>query len=171
MTDYARMEFDFIRRTLEIIDQYEELVRGHVDYDHEYEVTLLMNCLLGLLIYPQQIAHRGSWQDWLNQKLQDSESQWGLSREMFRSVGYLNDNRTKIGYERLTVRNLIRQMRNTAAHARFYVGDRADNRGQISEIVFKDEEREDGFHLVIPVVSLEKFVRRLAQSAIEQMGG
>ena len=171
MTDYARMEVDFIRRTLEIIDQYAELVRGRVDKDQEYEVTLLMNCLLGLLIYPQQIAHHKGWQPWLSTaKLSYEDSQWGLSREMLRSAGYLNDNQTKIGYERLTVRNLIRQMRNAAAHARFYVGDHSDNQGQITEIEFKDEEREDGFHLVIPVANLKTFVRRLARSALGQIG-
>ena len=170
MTDYARMEVDFIRRTLEIIDQYKELVHSRVDKDQEYEVTLLMNCLLGLLLYPQQLAHQRSWQEWLNQNVQDNVSHWGLSEEMVHSAGYLNDNRTEIDYYQLTLRNLIRQIRNTAAHARFHVRNSADADGQIGEVEFWDEGRTNGFHLIISVANLEIFVRRLAQSALDQIG-
>lgn len=179
MTDYARMEVDFIRRTLEIIDQYAELVRGRVDKDQEYEVTLLMNCLLGLLIYPQQIAHHRGWQQWLTQaKVTEAGPDYGIEPHFIRSTGIEKrecrccgrEHEQSIPLEEFTMRKLVRQMRNTAAHARFYVGDHSDNQGQITQIEFKDEEREDGFHLVIPVANLETFVRQLAQSALEQIG-
>jgi hypothetical protein len=69
MTVYYQFERDFIRRTLKRLDQYAELVLGRVAPDNEYEVTLLMNCLLGLLVYPQQIAtgtpHQKRFSNWL----------------------------------------------------------------------------------------------------------
>ncbi|MCI0711124.1 MAG: hypothetical protein L0154_13285 [Chloroflexi bacterium] len=99
MTDYVQMERDFIERTLKIIDQYERLVRGKVDLDKEYEVTLLMNCLLGLLIYPQQMAIQKNMDRWLAKEfVTNAGSEWGLRREDFKSAGY-KKNKKKDGDE------------------------------------------------------------------------
>jgi hypothetical protein len=171
MTDYVKIERDFIERTLKIIDQYEELVRGRIGPEHEYEVTLLMNCLLGLLIYPQQLADQQQWRGgrWLTKDLvKDVGYEWGLQTDYIRSAGYKHDG-TPVSVGELTLRNLVRQMRNAAAHACFKVTEGGVNSGQICEVEFQDTERTDGFHIVIPVISLEQFVRRLAESALKNI--
>jgi len=181
MTDYQQMNSDFIRRTLRIIDQYEELVRGKVPFKNEYEVTLLMNCLLGLLIYPQQLAHHNQWQDWLTDELViDVGDEWGISPDDVQSPGHVwEEYRTDEGVNRrrqvairleeLTMRNLLRQMRNTATHAHFRVSAHVSGSGQIGKIVFDDERRSMRFHVELPISSLETFVRKLALSALDNI--
>ena len=92
MTGYRRIERDFIERTLKVIDQYEEIVRPHVGDQNEYDVTLLMNCLLGLLIYPQQIASQRGFQrpfdNWLtNERVVEVWQNWGIDPKLIESAG------------------------------------------------------------------------------------
>jgi hypothetical protein len=167
---YEKIERDFIERTLRILDQYDELVRGHVDQAHEYEVTLLLNCLLGLLIYPQQVAHQKRMDRWLTRELvMDHGHVWGIKPEYVKSAGYKSGSKDAeaISIEQLTLRNLLRQMRNTAAHASFSATGRALDYAQIEAIVFQSKERTDDFHLVMPVASLERFVRKLASESLK----
>jgi hypothetical protein len=48
---YKDIEKDFAKRTLKIIDQYD---RAKHPGPENYEVTLLVNCLVGLLILPHE---------------------------------------------------------------------------------------------------------------------
>ena len=48
---YQNIDIDFARRTLKILDQYDELKRSGAN---NFEVTLLINCLVGLLILPHE---------------------------------------------------------------------------------------------------------------------
>jgi len=170
MTNYVQMERDFIERTLHIIHQYDELC-SQLPLDNQYEVTLLMNCALGLLVYPQQIASRREFSRYFNAWLTadlviNVGHEWGITPQDVISAGYKNDNETKITVEQLTLRNLIRQMRNTAAHAAFYVSDTSH---QIERIEFRDASRSDGFHVILPVASLSTFVTKLAESALDRL--
>lgn len=179
MTSYSQIARDFILRTLDIIDQYEEIAREKLEPEHQYEVTLLMNCLLGLLIYPQQLASHKEYQSrfnrWLtDDKLVDIGHEWGIEPKLVQCAGHRvkgrGDNREDIpiAIEQLTLRNMIRQMRNTAAHARFSVNDA---NGQIESITFEDDSREHGFAITIPIANLERFVRKLAESARDRLLG
>lgn len=49
MSAYLKQEFDFIERTKTIIEQYDAIKDSK-----KYEVTLLMNCFIKLLIFSQQ---------------------------------------------------------------------------------------------------------------------
>jgi hypothetical protein len=167
---YEKIEHDFIERTLTILDQYHELVIGHVDQVHEYEVTLLLNCLLGLLIYPQQIAHQNRKDSWLSKDYVINHGHaWGIKPEYVKRAGYKSGNKESelISLEQLTLRNLLRQMRNTAAHASFSANGRDLDDGRLEEVVFQSHERTDDFHLVMPVASLERFVRKLAEESLK----
>ena len=176
MTNYEQLERGFIERTLKIIDQYEEIVRPHVGYQYEYEVTLLMNCLLGLLIYPQQIASQRGFQQrfdrWLtNERVVEVGKDWGIVPQFIESPGSkrLRDGSWEtITLERFTIRELVRQLRNAAAHASFNVNDA---NGQITAIEFRSQERENDFAMQIPAERLERFVRKLAESALERLPG
>lgn len=52
--NYSNFHVDFIERTLKIIEQYEEMVEPVLPDKEVFEVTLLINCLLGLLILPNE---------------------------------------------------------------------------------------------------------------------
>jgi hypothetical protein len=195
MTDYVNMEQDFIRRTMELIDQYDKLVKdGCIPKEDEKKVTLLLNCLQGLLIYPQQIAHHDQRNTWLTQDqdlVKNAGPEWGIQTAYIKCPGYtsvkerctccgreLNENKVEpIDVEKLTLRKLIRQMRNAAAHAHFSVNDGGSNSGKIRIIEFKGEdyrskdgsETKEGFHLEIPVEALQSFVCKLADSMLKQL--
>lgn len=53
MGNYYQLEIDFVRRTLALIDQY-EMVKNHFPFDEQYNHTLLVNCLLGLIVLPKE---------------------------------------------------------------------------------------------------------------------
>lgn len=53
MGNYKNLEIDFIERTLELITQYEVRINEY-DFDHQFNHTLLINCLLGLIVLPKE---------------------------------------------------------------------------------------------------------------------
>ena len=72
MSYYLHQEFDFVERTKKIIEQYDNLTIPEKD---KFEVTLLLNCFVGLLILPQQ-----KWYDNLPTEIV-SQKEWGIAPE------------------------------------------------------------------------------------------
>lgn len=177
MTNYIKIERDFIERTLKIIDQYEDLVRPQLGKDSQFEVTLLLNCLLGLLVYPQQIANHSDNQKyfdrWLTDELLvDVGEEWGIRPNDILNPGHkkVGKKDKKITLNELTLRNLVRQMRNCIAHARFSVNDTSPDK-QIEYVIFHDTSRKDkdGFHLKMNVKNLNTFVQKLCDTALDRI--
>ncbi len=52
--EYERHHITFISRTMQLLNQYQTSIIGKVPKSEEFEVTLLINCLLGLLIVPNE---------------------------------------------------------------------------------------------------------------------
>ena len=112
--EYDEIEVDFIERTLELICKY----KGN------YEVTLLINCCLGLLVLPKE-KHLESIP---KQKIPTTGSLWGLSRDSVTGVGCEH-----CGYK---LSNVIRRIRNGICH--FHVKTLPDGTGEIGKIEIKD---------------------------------
>jgi hypothetical protein len=55
MGNYYQLEVDFVRRTLDLIDQY-EVLKEQFPFERQYNHTLLTNCLLGLIVLPKEKA-------------------------------------------------------------------------------------------------------------------
>jgi len=55
MGNYKNFETDFVNRTLHLIGQYESVLHKF-DFDEQYNYTLLVNCLLGLIVMPKEKA-------------------------------------------------------------------------------------------------------------------
>ncbi len=72
MSHYLNQEFDFINRTKTIIEQYDNL---QISEKEKFEITLMLNCLVGLLILPQQ-----NWFDSLPAVLV-SQKEWGIAEK------------------------------------------------------------------------------------------
>lgn len=53
MGNFKNLKLDFVRRTLAVIEQYDEL-KEFYHFDAQYNHTLLINCLLGLAILPKE---------------------------------------------------------------------------------------------------------------------
>ncbi len=55
MGNYRNIDTDFIERTLELISQYESTLHKY-DFEKQFNHTLLINCLLGLIVFPKERA-------------------------------------------------------------------------------------------------------------------
>ena len=55
MGNYSDFETDFIERTLALIDQYNNMIEGK-PFPEQYNYTLTLNCLLGLIVMPRERA-------------------------------------------------------------------------------------------------------------------
>jgi|SRR5690606_19905368 len=55
MGNYRNVDTDFIERTLELISQYESVLHKY-EFDKQFNHTLLINCLLGLIVFPKERA-------------------------------------------------------------------------------------------------------------------
>ena len=53
MGNYKNLEIDFVHRTLNLITQYENILHKY-EYKEQYNYTLLINCLLGLVVVPKE---------------------------------------------------------------------------------------------------------------------
>ena len=143
MSAYLKQEFDFIERTKTIIEQYDAIKDST-----KYEVTLFMNCFIGLLILPQQ-----HWYD----KLPDigiSEKEWGISPD---DISFIKK------CEKKDINNISRHLRNSISHYRFTAFK--DDSNNISKISFHDNNKHDvkTFEATLSVSSLKKFVFRFSE--------
>lgn len=126
-----------MRRTLSIATEYQG----------NYDATLLINCLLGLLIVPKES---------LLQKIPEtpfeSLSDWGISPDSIKAFG-----RYRNGYSgKPNLRQLVHRLRNATAHFRI---DPVHQEGQVSGFSFKDR---NGFHAQISLPEIQTLVVRLA---------
>ena len=139
---YEQFETDFPKRTLKIIQQYEKLVPKGSD---NFEVTLLVNCMLGLLVLPHQ--H-------LNERIpdvaMDQLPDWNIQSAFIRSWGNQHQR------QQYTLREFVHRLRNGVAHLRIQAeGSKTD----ITHLTFTDR---NGFEARIPVANLRAFIKKLA---------
>lgn len=189
MTNYQRPIHDFVNRTKQILSQYEH-AKDNLGKPDQYEITLLLNCLLGLLVYPQQIAAKNNkdFDQWLTDEfVYNVGTDWGIDEDCILSPGsrrakksekltqeQVEDNCKENGVRyvkldsvsQLTIRNLIRQMRNCVAHASFTVNDSSPQK-DIEYIIFQDEKTN--FHIKVHHTQLKIFVCKLTESLLNQL--
>lgn len=53
MGNYKNLEVEFVERTLKLISQY-EIYSQTLEFKEQYNYTLLVNCLLGLIVLPKE---------------------------------------------------------------------------------------------------------------------
>jgi hypothetical protein len=144
--EYEIFERDFIVRTLEIIKQYEKWVVPNTSESEQYEVTLLINCLLGLLVLPKERCYVN-----IPDKSIEELKGWGLESRFIKDWGRIRKNQH-------TLKELIHRMRNSVAHIRIKPHG---NGTKITGLEFSDR---NGFKAVVPVDCLRDFVIKLAES-------
>jgi len=145
--EYKNFERDFILRSLRVLEQYEEHVPQTVE---KYEVTLLLNCLLGLLALP----HERSPYSIPDIAVTDLES-WGIQAHSIywgRLPKHLQSNADA------KLCDLVHRMRNGIAHLRILA---IPDRGEIDCIEFHDA---NGFQMKMPASSLRAFITNLAHA-------
>ncbi len=151
MSHYKNQEFDFINRTKAIIEQYEKLELSKTE---KFEVTLLLNCLVGLLILPQQ--------NWFNSLPTDlvTQKEWGIDEK---HISTIKKGETK------NVQNVARHLRNSIAHYNFKVFENKSN--DISSIKFEDYDPSNNktFEAIIPISSIRQFTTKLTNTFVIEM--
>ncbi|MGM5631322.1 HEPN family nuclease [Apibacter raozihei] len=148
MSYYKQQEFDFITRTRKILEQYNSLNLGN----EKYEITLFMNCLVGLLIIPQQ-----HWYDKLPTNSIERKD-WGIAKEDI----------IKIAKEDYSVKNVARHLRNSISH---YHLKACESKGEISSFIFKDffNKKLTLNTKEISIEKLKKFVFTLCDYMLNEM--
>ncbi|MBI4547279.1 MAG: hypothetical protein HY707_04810 [Ignavibacteriae bacterium] len=140
--EFQDFETEFIQRTLMILQQYDQY--APVDKE-KFEVTLLINCLVALLVLPQQKRFNE-----IPDISIDLLGEWGIRPEFISCWG--------TGVPRPTLRALVHRLRNSVSHLQ--IEPKGDGK-EITQIEFRDR---NGFCAAIPVSSLNLFVRKFAGS-------
>ena len=138
---YENIDVDFAKRTLKIIEQYD---RSKQKGPENFEVTLLVNCLVGLLILPHE-RRTNLIPDVAIEEL----GEWSIDPSFIKSWG---DTKKK------TLRQLVRQLRNSVAHFRI---EAEGTEKDIERLKFSDK---NGFNASIPVGNLRAFVQKSAST-------
>ena len=127
-----------------------------------YEVTQLINSLIGLLVFPQQ-----GYYDTLRDKENESRREMKTLYDYIKSgpqVGvytntYCENNRK--------VYNVLRHMRNATCHNRMGVYPESANGKDITHVCFRDEKENEHFELIIKVEDLEKVLVEISGFIID----
>lgn len=158
MSNYKQQEFDFINRTKEIIKQYDSLVvkNEEISRDEKYEVTLFINCLVGLLILPEQ--------EWFNQLPKEaiSKEKWGISESQ---VIFIKEG------EKKNVKNIARHLRNSISHYNFKVfKESSDEIAGIELEDFEDIKKVNRtFKADLKIEDLRNFAEKLSSYFLKRM--
>ena len=153
MSIYKQQELDFVIRTKFILKQYEEIEVK--EPNEKYEDTLFINCLLGLLILPQQ-----HWFD--NLPTQSLDKDWGITSS---DITLINSKKN--------IANISRHLRNSISHYRFTV--LPDKSGNIEKIEFidfyekKDKKKIETFKATISLKKMKIFAEKFSNYLIEKI--
>jgi len=156
MSHYSQGEFDFVKRTIKIIGQYDKL--NHKNTLEKYEVTLLINCFLGLIVVPQQL-----WLDKINSK---KENRTNLLLNI-KYIGYIKDD--------YNIKNVITHFRNSAAHGK--IQPRSKDKGKkkkITHLMIQDfEPKKFGgkktFEALVPIEIIKSLSLSIGKEMIKVM--
>lgn len=124
MGNYKNINHDFVDRTMKLISQYESVLHRY-PFEEQYNYTLLLNCLLGIIVMPKEqfFSHIP------NRRITDE-----LKKEMGLEKSVINKKVT-------TLRELVINLRNSIAHFDFEIISNNDNL-LIDSIIFKDYGNE-----------------------------
>lgn len=134
-----KIENDFVERTLKLINEY----------DGEFEVTLLVNCCLGLIVLPKE-KHLNSIPD---KGIPRDGSVWGISRK------HLSVDCGLCGYR---LRDVIRRLRNGVCH--FRIKTIPDGSREIRTLEIRDGRK---FKAELDVSQMKELAESLGQHVID----
>ena len=185
--EYETVERDFVLRSIKIIEQYEEHVRPRVPTEQYYDVTLLLNCLLGLIVLPFEHSKRKQGNPQFPEifsgddtPISELSKDWGIGElkiERFKING------KNIDGNEITLRKIVAMFRHSMAHSQFGDGGKIQKpdglsvsykpaehdaiKSVILEVNFVNEYKQQvDFRAKIPVGSLKLFAISLANAFI-----
>ncbi|WP_082341992.1 HEPN family nuclease [Pseudomonas thivervalensis] len=142
MSYFNSFERLFMQRSLNLIDTY----------NGEYETTLLLNGLIGLLFFP----HERMRELIPETSLQELEA-WGFNPECIVNAGSNKEP------QELNLREIIRHLRNSVAHCR--VNPFPNDHRPCEGFYFADK---NGFEAKIPTIQIKNLMRNLLEHLLQQ---
>lgn len=143
MSYLSDFERSFTQHTLKLVQEY----------SGSYDVTLIVNCLLGLLVVPKE-----TMLDAVPEEPISKLHNWGIDPNCIKSAG----SPTKKNPHPDTLRGLVTNLRHSVAHFRI-------KPIPATQDVHSFEYRNDvGLHAVIPVTQMREFVQRLSEYLANQ---
>ena len=146
MGNYSDFETEFVQRTLALIDQYNEMIEVQgKPFREQYNYTLTLNCLLGLIVLPKEKALSFLPADRLTQLL---KTNMGLQE-------------SQLPGPEMTLRDLILKMRNSVAHFSVQVVSVTDDR-LVDLIAFRDAPEDENAYATFSAPELLPFLKYYA---------
>lgn len=142
MGNFRNVETEFIERTLALVSQYEGIMYKF-DFDKQFNYTLLVNCLLGVIVFPKEQAISYLPADRITGDL----------------LGDMGIKESVINTDLTDLRSLIEVLRHSIAH--FDISFESNNEDfLIDKIVFRDtyKGKEDIVASFVPT-ELLSFIR------------
>jgi hypothetical protein len=156
MSYYENQDLDFVKRTKEILKQYDNY---QIEKSTKYEVTLLLNCCVGLLLLPQERVF-----DELPATIINKE-EWGISPDDIKTI---IDNKKNV--ELKNIQNIARHLRNSIAHYRFTAKpDKVDDIKEITFIDYLFKSTTKSFEITITIENLKIFIDKISNDFINRM--
>jgi hypothetical protein len=125
MGNYHDIEIEFVERTLRLIEQYLGVV-NQFKFEEQYNYTLTLNCLLGLIVMPKE-------------RIVSYIPTDRLTSEFKKKIGLVESH---IFGDIATLRDLITKLRHSVAHFDISV-ESEDERRLVDWVEFKDSENGD----------------------------
>ena len=137
MSYLNKFEHSFMQHTLEIVRAY----------DGQFNASVLINCLLGLLVVPMELSLSAIPLDPLSEL-----SLWGINPDSIKNVGRITRGNPQPG----TIRGLVINLRHSVAHFKLEPVPRI---GEVHSFEFSNR---DGLNATISLKELGAFVIKLA---------
>ncbi len=179
--EYRQQEYDFVDRTRKILAQYDDYFRkkdvrfrykgasvklkgGKMCSSNKYDVTLLLNSMVGLIVLPKEF-----WYSQLpNEEI--NKERWGIDPLC---ISFISTRDNSNGGEiscRKSVRFVSQHLRNSLAHYKFEVFK--NDTGEINQVGFRDylNQRDQlTFDAIIAIDDLRMFADKLSSWFLQEM--
>lgn len=144
MSEMKNFNKEFVERTLTIIDEYKN------DNERKYDVTLLLNCLCGLVTLPIE-----------RKKDKDDDS---INKFKRKCVNELKKVCEEYNFHKRSFKNSFRSIRNAIAHLHIEVSNAEQKINIIQLTDYKDGKfnKPEIFKIIIKVEKLEEFAKFVA---------
>lgn len=139
---YEKVERDFIKRTLKIIEQYDSYIESLPNSQtnsENFDITLLVNCLIGLLVVPYEYKGRkeGGKKDIVicaegNTPINALEEGWGLQHMEIDKICGFPPRPRELDPREATLNLVVYRMRNSIAHSRWKESEDVSNSKEVS---------------------------------------
>jgi hypothetical protein len=154
---YNEQEYDFINRTKIILKQYENVDFSDMEtgLDKKYDVTLFINCFVGMLITPQQ-----NWFYSIPETKIENDESWHIKQAHIKFL--------KKG-EEPTINVIVKHLRNSVSHANFIMLSKKNN-PEITHIEFKDylpNSETLTFKAEINISALKNFILKFNEEMLK----